>query len=81
MASAEWTMKFSVERTGSTSHCIGVVLRDGKALCHLSAVSETLDPVKVHEELAEKARAWIAEYQTRRGASPWTHGQQSQAAP
>lgn len=69
MVSAEWTMKFSIGRTGLTSRCSGEILKDGMAVCYLSTVSETSNPLKVHEELAGKARAWIADYQSRRGAS------------
>ena len=65
VAGPEWTMEFAVQRVNSSSQCTAVVLKSGKRRCHISMTSETVDPDSVRMELAERARAWIAEYERR----------------
>lgn len=69
LASQEWTMEFAIHKVNSSSQCTAVVMKSGIKRCHISLTSEIVDPTAARKELAEKARAWIAEYQTRRSAS------------
>ncbi len=65
-ATADWTMKFTIHDSGMTCQCTAVVMRQEKPMCNISMTSDGLDHDRAHMQLAEKARAWIAEYQARR---------------
>ncbi len=67
MAGQEWTMEVSIHKVDTSSQCTAVVMKSGTTRCHISVTGEIVDPVTARRALAEKARAWIAEYQTRRG--------------
>ena len=62
MAPADWTMELTFEDVGATSQCTGTILLLGKSMCRLSVTAEAGDCDAVRMALAEKARAWIAEY-------------------
>lgn len=61
LASEEWTMTISSE---GHQH-VAIVEYTGKPLCRLSLAVEGMSNDEIRTALAEKARAWIAEYTNR----------------
>jgi len=61
LAPEDWTM--TVIHEGSQH--IAVVERRGIPMCRVSTIGEKRTPEQLRTELAEKARAWIAEFLAR----------------
>lgn len=58
LAPEDWTMTISSE---GNQH-VAIVRRGGQPMCRLSLAVESLSEDEIRTALAEKTRAWIAEY-------------------
>ena len=66
-APPEWAMHLIFEVEGATSQCICVISRSGMEMCRLSTACQDSD--RGRTKVAEKARAWIADFLVRETAS------------
>ena len=69
LAPAEWTIQYSFEQGAEVAQHIGAISRDGCELCRLSTTGSLTNLAEAQLNLAEKARAWIAEYLQRESES------------
>ena len=62
-APPDWAMQLIFEIEGATSQCICVISRSGMEMCRLSTACQDSD--RGRQKVAEKARAWIADFLAR----------------
>jgi hypothetical protein len=61
-APAEWTIQFSFQPGLAVGQHLGIISRNGFEVCRLSTTGSLADLAEAQLNLAEKARAWIAEF-------------------
>ena len=61
LAPEDWTMEVLFDG----EHCCALVSRHGQMMCRLSATHLGLSESQARTALAERARAWIADYLSR----------------
>lgn len=72
LAPPEWTMDVGRERSNGKPHYFAEVMRHRQRVCRLVLAGADLTDDQARKALAEKARAWIADYLSRPEAGDTT---------
>lgn len=69
LAPPQWSMALAFEGVGSSYQCTGTISRRCDVMCRMSVMNDAGECEAVRSQLAERARAWIAEFQERGATS------------